>query len=193
MSLDKHQMILRGWIFPHHTVCGAWFYRQYEHTCTELAQLQQLMNRGGHSTAWIWLSYLPELTLYAAEICLQDAKPEFTQPAGCGQFPTKLSKVSLLPQCNSSYKQDDKVAPKIKRPEIIVSQLNSNGRPAPKHILPYIVNHVTTRQLHCKHTAALSTVNPPKTRNIKNIICRLSRPKSSGLLPTPKSKDVQSS
>lgn len=85
---------------------GAWFHRQYKYTRTELAQLQQLINLGGHTTALIWLYYLPELTLYAAEIYLHDAKPELMHPAGCGQLLTKLGKVSLPPQCDSSYKQD---------------------------------------------------------------------------------------
>lgn len=106
MSLDKHKMILRGCVFPHHTVWGVWFCRQYKYTCTELTQLQQLINMGGHSTALIWLYYLPELTLYAAEMYLHDAKPELKHPAGCGQLPTKLGKVSFPPPRDSSYKQD---------------------------------------------------------------------------------------
>jgi len=92
-------MILCGCTLPHHAVWGAWFPRQYQSTRTELAQLQQLINVGGQSTAPIWLYYLPELTLYAAEIDLHDAKPELIRPAGCSQLPTKLGKVSFPPRC----------------------------------------------------------------------------------------------
>lgn len=74
---------------------------QYEY-CTELAQLQQCINVCGHSTALIWLYSLPELSLYPAEMHIHDAKPELIHSAGCGQLPTKLSKVSFPPQCDWS-------------------------------------------------------------------------------------------
>lgn len=103
-------MILRGCFFPHQSE-GLVPPTVKEHLHRADAQLQQLVNVGGHSPVEIWFHYLPELTLYAAEIILHDSKPELIHPAGCGQLPTKVSCVIHL-------------TGKRNCPEIIVSELN---------------------------------------------------------------------
>lgn len=81
-------MILRGCFFPHQFE-GLVPPTLQKHLHRAHAQLQQPLNVGGHSPAQIWFHYLPELTLYAAEIILRDGKPELIHPAGCGQLPTE--------------------------------------------------------------------------------------------------------
>lgn len=101
-----------------------------------------------------------------------------------------LSSDILLDAANSSQSQARyhslhsviHLTSKINRPEIIASQLNSNGRPAPKHIEPYIINHTSVCQLCSKHTAALSTTNFPKRRNTKNIFAFPDQSPQSSLL-----------
>ena len=138
-------MILHGCFFPHQSE-GLVPPTVQEHLHRADAQLQQLVNVGGHSPAQIWFHYLPKLTLYAAEIILHDGKPELIHPAGCGQLPTKQGI-----QCDSSYKQE-------KLPRNNSETAEPYGRPASKHVEPYIINHMSIIfQLHSDHTATLST------------------------------------
>lgn len=95
-------------------------------------QLQQLVNVGGHSPAQIWLHYLPELTLFAAEIILRGGKPELIHHAGCGQLPTKQGIIL----CDSSYKQE-------KLPRNNCEPAEPYEGPASKHNEPYIITHMS--------------------------------------------------
>lgn len=136
------------------TLCGCFFPHQFEDLVPPTvqkqlhrahAQLQQLVNVGGHSPAQIWFHYLPELTLYAAEIILRDGKPELIHPAGWGQLPTKRGVIL----CDSSYKQE-------KLPRNNCEPAEPYGRPASKHNELYIINHMSIiSQLQSDHTAAL--------------------------------------
>lgn len=63
-----------------------------------------------------------------------------------------LPDVANSPQNSAKYPSLHSVIDlksKINHPEIIVSQLNSNGKAAPKHIESYIINHTSITYVSC--------------------------------------------
>lgn len=80
-----------------------------------------------------------------------------------------LPDVANSPQNSAKYPSLHSVIDlksKINYPEI--SQLNSNGRAAPKHIESYIINHTSITYVSCIASIQLLWIFP-KRRNIKNI------------------------